>query len=86
MFGVILEGFWKHFGLQKPFEIRSRFLVAFLGPDTDRRDLDGTSAGVFLRRIPPRAAPFRARRDTKRPQERKHEIQHALGQRPGEFI
>ena len=41
---MILGCFWRHFGVQKPFEIRCHFLVAFLGPEPGaarlRRDFD----------------------------------------------
>ena len=65
--GLILWGFWEHFGDQKPSENRSRFWDAFswLDPTSGglRGDFKGTLAHAFPPQIPPGRRPFRARRD-----------------------
>ena len=91
---MLLATFWG----PKALHFLMRFLKSFLGAETDRRVSDGTSAGLrrdfggtstqlFPRRIPPRRRPLRARRNPiTTARNAKHEIQHALGQRPGELL
>ena len=65
---MILGCFWRHFGVQKPFEIRCHFLVDVLGPGPGatrlQRDFNATSTRLrreyFLGRSPQGGAFSRA--------------------------
>ena len=85
-FGRLLEGFWGPKAVRNSVYLFGPSFLRFRYAAWLRRDFDGTLTQVFPRRMPPRRRPVRARRDTiTTARNAKHEIQHALGQRPGEF-